>query len=61
MNAEYLFNQACSIIRANDLLRNSDEAWNIAHALSILINANKLESGTTPLKIKIIIPKVRYM
>lgn len=54
MNAEYLFNQACSIIRDNDLLRNSDEAWNIAHALSILINANKLESGTTPLKIKII-------
>lgn len=54
MNAEYLFNQARAIIRDNDSLLDSDEAWNIAHALSILINANKLELGTTPLKIKII-------
>lgn len=54
MNSEDLFNQAAIIIRENDYIRDSKEAWNIARALKILIEANKLESEVTPLKIKII-------
>lgn len=54
MDSETLFKQATALIRENDSMRNSEEAWNIAHALQILIEANKLESGITPLKIKII-------
>ena len=54
MNAEILFNQANSLIRENQTLCNSDEAWNIARALQILIEANQLEQAVTPLKIKII-------
>ena len=54
MNSEILFEQAVALIRENDSLRNSEEAWNIARALKILIEANKLEREITPLKIKII-------
>lgn len=54
MDSETLFKQATKLIRENDSIRNSEEAWNIAHALQILIEANKLEPGITPLKIKII-------
>ena len=54
MNSEILFKQASALIRENDSLRNSKEAWNIARALKILIEANKLEQEVTPLKIKII-------
>lgn len=54
MNSEILFKQASVLIRENDSLRNSEEAWNIARALKILIEANKLEPEITPLKIKII-------
>lgn len=54
MNSEDLFKQASALIRENDTLCNSEEAWNIAHALQILIEANKLEPEITPLKIKII-------
>lgn len=54
MNSEILFKQASALIRENDSLRNSEEAWNIARALKILIEANKLEQEITPLKIKII-------
>lgn len=55
MTSVNLFKQAVTLIRENDSIRNSEEAWNIAHALQILIEANKLESKITPLKIKIII------
>ncbi len=55
MSSEALFNQAVSLIRENDSMRNSKEAWNIARALQFLIEANKLEPEITPLKIKIII------
>ena len=54
MNSEILFKQASALIRENYSLRNSEEAWNIARALKILIEANKLEPEITPLKIKII-------
>ena len=54
MNAINLFDQACALIRENDSLCNSKEAWNIVRALKILIEANKLEEDATPLKIKII-------
>lgn len=54
MNAENLFKQAIALIRENDSIQNSENAWNIARALQILIEANKLESEITPLKIKII-------
>ena len=54
MTPEKLFNQASALIRENDALRNSEEAWNIVFALKTLIEANKLELGITPLKIKII-------
>ena len=55
MTSEKLFEQASALIQKNDALRNSEEAWNIVHALQILIEANKLEPEITPLKIKIII------
>lgn len=55
MKPKILFEQATALIRDNNYLRNSEEAWNIVHALKILIEANKLESEITPLKIKIII------
>ena len=55
MTSEKLFEQASALIQRNDALRNSEEAWNIVRALQILIEANKLESEITPLKIKIII------
>lgn len=55
MTQEKLYKQASALIRENDTLRNSEEAWNIVHALQILIEANKLEQEITPLKIKIII------
>lgn len=54
MNSESLYKKAVSLIRENDTMCNSEEAWNIAHALQILIEANKLEMENTPLKIKII-------
>ncbi|WP_272960273.1 hypothetical protein [Barnesiella viscericola] len=54
MNSENLFKQALMLIQENDSIRNSEEVWNIARALQILIEANKLESEITPLKIKII-------
>ncbi len=54
MNSENLFKQATTLIRENDSMHNSEGAWNIVHALQILIEANKLESEVTPLKIKII-------
>lgn len=54
MNSEILFKQASALIRENDSMHNSEEAWNIARALQILIEANKLELEITPLKIKII-------
>lgn len=54
MNSETLFQQASELIRENASVHNSDEAWNIARALQILVDANQLESATTPLKIKII-------
>lgn len=55
MTQEKLYKQASALIRGNETLRNSEEAWNIVHALQILIEANKLEQETTALKIKIII------
>ena len=55
MTSEKLFEQASALIQKNDALCNSEEAWNIVHALQILIEANKLEPEITPLKIKIII------
>ena len=55
MNSENLFKQALTLIQENDSICNSEEVWNIARALQILIEANKLESEITPLKIKIII------
>lgn len=54
MTSENLFTQACTLIHENESLRNSEEAWNIARALQILIEANKMEQEITPLKIKII-------
>ena len=55
MTSEKLFEQASALIQKNDALCNSEEAWNIVHALQILIEANKLEPEITPLKIRIII------
>ena len=55
MNTKILFKQASALIRENDSVCNSEEAWNIVQALRILIKANKLETEVTPLKIKIII------
>lgn len=52
--SEYLFKQACDIIRVNDSLSNANEAWEIAHALKILVEANKEEESPSPLKAKII-------
>jgi ribosome maturation factor RimP len=43
MTSEKLFEQASALIQKNDALCNSEEAWNIVHALQILIEANKLE------------------
>lgn len=42
MTSEKLFEQASALIQKNDALCNSEEAWNIVHALQILIEANKL-------------------
>ncbi len=46
--SEYLFKQACDIIRVNDSLSNANEAWEIAHALKILVEANKEEESPQP-------------
>ena len=54
MNSELLFNQARELMKENQSLCNSEEAWNIAHALEILIEANRFEKTLTPLKINII-------
>lgn len=54
MNSENLFKQAVALIRENGSISSSEEVWNIARALQILIEANKLETEITPLKIKII-------
>lgn len=54
MSPEELFENASVLIRKNISLHGSKEAWSIAHALQFLIEANKLETELTPLKIKII-------
>lgn len=59
MNSEILYKQASLLIQNNISLCTSDDAWSIAHALQLLIEANKLELGITPLKIKIITSMAR--
>ena len=42
MTCEKLFEQASAVIQKNDAICNSEEAWNIVHAIQILIESNKL-------------------
>lgn len=54
INSETLYQNALKIIQENNNASNGDEVWNIAHALQLLIEANKMEQAITELKIKII-------
>lgn len=51
---ELLYKRACKIIKTNGNVSNAQEAWEIVWALKLLIEANKHETGPSPLKAKII-------